>query len=96
MRGAINQIGKVEVVKDKPNLTGLLDAGKVAHGILQTPVPANTTRTKEPIEVTIRPKVATPLYQAIREEFPSERQMKRYYNKIKKTKEMKKIPEEAE
>ena len=47
-------------------------------------------------EPAIKPTVAIPLYQAIGEEFSSERQMKRYLSKMKKVKEVKRIPEESE
>ena len=47
-------------------------------------------------EPTIKPEVAISLYQAIGQEFPSERQMKRYLSKMKKVKEIKKIPEDSQ
>ena len=47
-------------------------------------------------EPAIKPEVAILLYQAIGEELPSERQMKRYLSKMKKVKEIKKVPEESE
>ena len=97
MRGALGQVREMfNIIKDKPNLSGLLEAGKAAQEKLQPSAPARSSEKSPPKEPTIKPEVAIPLYQAIGEEFPSERQMKRYLSKMKKVKEMKKIPEDSE
>ena len=84
------------VIKDKPILSGLLEAGKVAQQRLHSTAPASSSGRRAPQEPVIKPEVGIPLYQAIGEEFPSERQMKRYLSKMKKVKEMQNIPEESE
>ena len=97
MRETLGQLMEVfDIVKDKPNLSGLLEAGKIAQEKLQVTTSASSSRRSTPPEFSIKPEVATPLYQAIGKEFPSERQMKRYLNKMKKVKEMKEIPEDSE
>ena len=48
------------------------------------------------IEATIKPVVTLPLYQAIGEEFTSEKQMKKYLSKMKKIQTVKKITEDSE
>ena len=85
MRGALGQVGEVfTILKNKPNLSGLLEAGKSAQEKLQSPPPAETSSNRASKEATIKPVVALPLYQAIGEEFTSEKQMKKYLSKIKK------------
>ena len=97
IRGTIGQIIKVfNVVKDKPNLSGLLEAGKVVQEMLSSTTPSSSSERRPPQEPTIKPEVAIPLYQAIGKEFPSERQMKKYLSMVKKVKEVKKIPEKSE
>ena len=84
MRGALGQVREMfNIIKDKPNLSGLLEAGKAAQEKLQPSAPARSSDKSPPKEPTIKPEVAIPLYQAIGEEFPSERQMKRYLSKMK-------------
>ena len=96
MRGTCGQLGKVfSVIKDKPNLSGLLEAGKVVQERLNPTAPSSSSGRRTPQEPTIKPEVAIPLYQAIGEEFPSERQMKRYLSKVKRVKEVKRIPEKS-
>ena len=96
MRGALGQMGEVfNIIKDKPNLSGLLEAGKAAQEKLHSTTLASSSRSL-PQEPTINPEIAIPLYQAIGEEFPLGRQMKRYLSQMKKIKEMKKIPEDSE
>ena len=66
MRGALGQIGEVfNIVKDEPNLSGLLEVGKVAQKKLQSTAPASSSERSPPKEPIIKPDVATPLYQAI-------------------------------
>ena len=85
MRGALGQMGEVfTILKNKPYLSGLLEAGKTAQEKLQNPTPAETSGGKASIEATIKPVVTLPLYQAIGEEFTSEKQMNKYLSKIKK------------
>ena len=85
MRGALGQMGEVfTILKNKPNLSGLLEAGKTAQEKLQNPASAETSGRKASIEATIKQVVTLPLYQAIGEEFTSEKQMKKYLSKIKK------------
>ena len=85
MRGALGQMGEVfTILKNKPNLSGLLEAGKTAQEKLQNPTPAGTSGERAFIEATIKPVATLPLYQAIGEEFTSEKQMKKYLSKIKK------------
>ena len=97
MTGTLEQLGKVfTVIKDKPNLSGLLEAGKVVQERLNPTAPSSLSGRRTPQEPTIKPEVAVPLYQAIGEEFPSERQMKRYLSKVKKIKEVKRVPEKSE
>ena len=48
------------------------------------------------MESTIKPEVAIPLYQAIGEEFTSEKQMKKYLSKMKKIKGVRKSTEDSE
>ena len=97
MRGALGQVREVlNIIKSKPNLSGLLETAKAAQEKIQSTVPASSSERSLPKEPTIKPEIATPLYQAIGKEFPSERQMKRYLSKMKKVKEMKKIPEDSE
>ena len=97
MRGALGQMGKVfNIIKDKPNLSGLLEAGKVAQEKLETTVSVGSSGRVIPQESSIKPEVASPLYQAIGEEFSSDKQMKRYLNKMKRIKEVKKTLEDSE
>ena len=82
MRGALGQIGEVfTILKNKPNLSGLLEAGKTAQEKLQNPTPAGTSGERASIEATIKPVVTLPLYQAIGEEFTTEKEMKKYLSK---------------
>ena len=97
MRGDLGQVRQVfNIIKDKPNLSGLLGARKAAQEKLQPTAPVSSSERSPPKEPTIKPQVAMPLCQAIGEEFPSKRQIKRYLSKVKKVKEMKKIPEDSE
>ena len=97
MRGALGQMGEIStILKNKPNLSGLLEAGKTAQEKLQNPTPAGTSGERASIESTIKPVVTLPLYQAIGEEFTSEKQMKKYLSKIKKIKSVKKAIEDSE
>ena len=64
-----------------------MKSGKTAQEKLQNPVSARTSGRKAPIESPIKSEVAIPLYQAIGEEFTSEKQMKKYLSKMKKIKE---------
>ena len=85
MRGALGQMGQIfTILKNKPNLSGLLEAGKTAQEKLQNPTSAGTSGERASIEATIKPVVTLPLYQAIGEEFTSGKQMKKYLSKIKK------------
>ena len=97
MRGALGQIWEIfTILKDKPNLSGLLEAGKTAQEKLQSPTSAGTSGRKASAESTIKPEVAIPLYQAIGEEFTSEKQMKKYLSKMKKIKGVRKFAEDSE
>ena len=84
------------ILNNKPNLSGLLEAGKTAQEKLQKPTPAETRGGRASIEATIKPVVTLPLYQAIGEEFTSEKQMKKYLSKIKMIQGVKKTTEESE
>ena len=85
MRGALGQVGEIfTILKNKANLSGLLEAGRSAQEKLQSSSTAETSGNKASKEATIKPVVALPLYQAIGEEFTSEKQMKKYLSKIKK------------
>ena len=78
MRGALGQMGEIfAIVKDKPNLSGLLEGGRRAQVKLQNPVSSGSNDRGTSIETPIKPEVVIPLYQAIREEFTSEKQMKK-------------------
>ena len=66
----------LDIAKNKPNLSGLLEAGRATQEIIQSTAPTNTSGGGIPKEATIKPEVATPLYQVIGKEFPTERQMK--------------------
>ena len=97
MRGALGQMGEIfYIVKDKPNLSRLLEAGRVAQEKLQTTASAGSSGKEIPQESPIKPEVTIPLYQAIGEEFSSGRQMKKYLSKMKRIKEMKKTPDDSE
>ena len=62
MRGALGQMGEVfTILKNKPNLSGLLEAGKTAQEKLQNPTPVETNGGKASIEATIKPVVTLPL-----------------------------------
>ena len=44
MRGALGQVREVlDIIKNKPNLSGLLEAGKATQEIIQSPVPTSTS-----------------------------------------------------
>ena len=97
MRGALGQMGEIfAILKDKPNLSGLLEAGRTAQVKLQNPASAGSSDRETPIETPIKPEVAIPLYQAIGEEFTSEKQMKKYLSKMKKIKGERKSTEDSE
>ena len=97
MKGALGQLGKqFSVIRDKPNLSGLLEAGKIVQERPHLAAPFSSSGRRVPQEPAFKPEVAILLYQAIGEEFSSERQMKRYLSKMKKVKEIKRIPEESE
>ena len=97
MRGALGQMGEIfNIIKNKPNLSGLLEAGRVTQEKLQTTVSAGSSGKEISQESPIKPEMAIPLYQAIGEEFSSDRQMKKYLSKMKKIKEMKKTPDDSE
>ena len=74
---------------------GFLEAGKAAQK-LTTTVSAGPSNEEVPIESSIKPKEAIPLYQAIVEEFTSEKQMKKYLSKIKKIKRVRKSTDDSE
>ena len=63
---------------------------------MQTTASAGSSGKEIPQESPIKPQVAIPLYQAIGEEFSSDRQMKKYLSKMKRIKEMKKTPDNSE
>ena len=92
MRGALGQMGKIfDIIKEKPNLSGLLEAGKITQEKLQS-VALRESNSQEILrEASIKPEVAIPLYKAIGEEFSSDRQMKKYLSKMKRIKEKKKV-----
>ena len=97
MRGTLGQMGEIfAILKDKPNLSGLLEAGKTAQEKLQNPTSAGTSGRKAPIESSIRSEVAISLYQAIGEECTSEKQMKTYLSKMEKIKGVRKSTEDSE
>ena len=97
MRGALGQMGEIfAIIKDKPNLSGLLEAGKAIQVKLQNPASARSSGRKTPVETPIKPEVAIPLYQAIGEKFTSEKQMKTYLSKMKKIKGERKPTEDSE
>ena len=97
MRGTLGQMTEIfTILKDKPNLSGLLEAGKTAQEKLQNPTSAGTSGRKASVESSIKPEVAIPLYQAIGEEFTSEKQMKKYLSKMKKIKSVRKSTEDSE
>ena len=97
MRGALGQMGEIfAIVKDKPNLSGLIEAGKTAQVKLQNPASSGSNERETSIETPIKPEVAIPLYQAIGEEFTSEKQMKKYLSKMKKIKGERKSTEDSE
>ena len=59
MRGNLGQLGKVfSVIKDKPNLSGLLEAGKVVQERLNPTAPSSSSGRRTPQEPTIKPVVA--------------------------------------
>ena len=96
MRGTLGQMGEIfAIIKNKPNLSGLLEAGKAAQK-LPTSVSAGPSDKEVPIESSIKPEVAIPLYQAIGEEFTSEKQMKKYLSKMKKIKGVRKSTDDSE
>ena len=97
MRGALGQMGGIfTILRNKPNLSGLIEAGKTAQEKLQNPTPAGTSGERASVESTIKPVVTIPLYQAIGEEFTSEKQMKKYLSKMKKIKGVRKATEDSE
>ena len=97
MRGTLGQRAEVfNIIREKPNLSGLLEAGKIAQGKLQPTAPAGSSSQEIPPDPSIKPEVAIPLYKAIGEEFSSDRQMKKYLSKMKGIKEMKKTPDDSE
>ena len=96
MRGTLGELGKVfSVMKDKPNLTGLLEAGKAVQERLNPTTPSGSSGKRTIQELTIKPEVAIPLYKAIGE-FSSEKLMKKYLSKVKKVNETRKTPEKSE
>ena len=69
MRGALGQMGEIfATLKDKPNLSGIFEAEKTAL-TGSSGGKASTASAESPI----KPEVAIPLYQAIGEEFTSEK-----------------------
>ena len=97
MRETLGQMGEIfTILKDKPHLSGLLEAGKTAQEKLKNPTSAGTSGRKVSVESSIKPEVAIPLYQAIAEEFTSEKQMKKYLSKKKKIKDVIKSTEDSE
>ena len=96
MRGALGQMGEIfAILKDKPSLFGILEAGKTVQVKLQNPTSAGSSGREAPIESPIKTEVAIPLYQAIGEEFTSEKQMKKYLSKMKKIKQVRKSTEDS-
>ena len=63
---------------------------------LQSSVMAGSSGEKTPVKAPIKPEVAIPLYQAIGEEFTSEKQMKKYLSKVKKIKGVRKPSGDSE
>ena len=97
MRGALVQMGQVfKLLKDKPSLSGLLEAGKIAQEKLHSTTPSSSKRKEISQEPPLKPEVSTPLYQVIGEEFTSEKQMKKYLSRMKKVKEMRRTPVDSE
>ena len=97
MSGVLGQMGETfAILKDKPNLSGILEAGKTAQVKLQNPASAGSSGREAPIESPIKTEVAIPLYQAIGEEFTSEKQMKKYLSKMKKIKGVSKSTDDSE
>ena len=97
MRGALGQMREIFVnLKDKPTLSGILEAGRTAQLKLQNPVAGGSSGEKTSAESPIKPEVAIPLYQAIGEEFTSEKQMKKYLSKMKKIKGVRKPSGDSE
>ena len=97
MRGALGQMGEIfAIVKDKPNLSVLFEARRTAQVKLQNPASSGSNDRGTSIETPIKPEVAIPLYQAIWEEFTSEKQMKKYLSKMKKIKGERKSTEDSE
>ena len=95
-RGALGQMGEIfTIIKNKPNLSGLLEAGKAAQK-LQTSASAGPSGKEVPLESSIKPEVAIPFYQTIGEEFTSEKQMKKYLSKMKKIKGVRKSTDDSE
>ena len=91
MRGALGQMKEIFAnIKDKPTLSGIIEAGRTAQLKLQNPVATRSSGEKTFTEPPIKPEVAIPLYQAIEEEFTSDKQMKKYLSKMKKIKGMRK------
>ena len=57
MRGALGQMGKVfDIIKEKPNLSGLLEAGKIAQEKLQPTSPRESNSQEILTETSIRPE----------------------------------------
>ena len=97
MRGTLGQIREIFVnLKDKPTLSGILEAGRTAQMKLQSPVPAGFSGEKTSAESPIKPEVAIPLYQAIGEEFTMEKQMTKYLSKMKNIKGVRKPSGDSE
>ena len=97
MRGALGQMGEIfTILKGQPNLSGLLEAGKTVQEKLQNSTSSGTSDRKASVESSIKSEVAIPLYQAIGEEFTSEKQMKKYLSKMKKIKGVRKSTENSE
>ena len=66
MRKTLGQMGEMfTILKNKPNMSGLLEAGRTAQEKLQNPKPAGTSGRRESIEAAMKPVVTLPLYQAI-------------------------------
>ena len=63
MRGALGQVGEIfTILKNKPNLSGLLEAGRSAQEKLQSSSTAEISGNKASKEATIKPVVTLPLY----------------------------------